>query len=142
MFEFHGWVNIRVEDQDDPDLSIMERREEKAIERLQNVINDADDDHSLFDLKRTSNGMIVLCVHGLRNHRYKPVIDLFEWIANELSCSYGLLYVHDDEDHSRGVDYENEFRVWRLARGEFEEMADPFLSPYIPTVEPPWGEHP
>jgi len=59
-------------------------------------------------------------------------------VANELPFSYGLLYVHDDEDHSRGADHENDFRVWRLARGGFGELADPFLSPYIPTVEPPW----
>jgi hypothetical protein len=73
------------------------------------------------------------------------VIDLFRRVATELPFSYGLLYVHDDEDSlwditdeqiaRHGNNYDNEFRVWRLARGEFEERADPFLSPYIPTVE-------
>lgn len=80
----------------------------------------------------------MLLAHGLRNHRYEPVIDLFRWVAVELPFSYGLLYVHDDEDTHRGADHVNEFQVWRLARGEFEELADPFLSPYIPTVEPHW----
>jgi hypothetical protein len=61
------------------------------------------------------------------------VIDLFKWIAAELPHSYGLLYAHDDE----ALGQENEFRVWRLARGEIEERPDPFLSPYIPTVELP-----
>lgn len=53
-------------------------------------------------------------------------------MATKLPDSYGLLYLHDDE--AEGQD--NEFRVWRLARGTFEERSDPFLSPYCPTVEP------
>jgi hypothetical protein len=76
----------------------------------------------------------VLYAHGLRNHWYSPVIDLFQWVATELPDSYGLLYVHNDE----ATGQENEFRVWRLARGKLEERPDPFLSPYIPTVELPW----
>lgn len=58
-------------------------------------------------------------------------------MASDLPDSYGLLYVHDDEDNKRGSDYSNEFRVWRLARGACEETTDPFLSPYFPTVEVP-----
>jgi hypothetical protein len=80
----------------------------------------------------------VLFAHGLRNHRYEPVIDLFRWVAEELPHSYGLLYVRDDEDHGREANYDNEFRVWRLARGRFEELADPFLSPCNPIAEAPW----
>jgi len=138
VFEFHGWSRIGVDDRDDADMDTIHGREEAAITRLREAMREADDGFSLFDLRRTSNGLIVLSAHGLRNHRYEPVIELFRWVAAELPLSYGLLYVHDDEDHKRGSDHENEFRVWRLARGAFEEMADPFLSPYIPTVQPPF----
>ena len=55
----------------------------------------------------------------------------------DLTGSYGLLYVLDDEDYQDG-DYQNEFRVWRLVRGALEERSDPFLSPFIPTVEDPY----
>ncbi len=145
MFEFHGWATIKVDDRDDPDPEVMTRREDAAMVRLGNAMREADDEFSVFDLRRTSNGLSVLLAQGLRNHRYQPVIDLFRWVATELPFSYGLLYVHDDEDGlweitdeqiaRHGNNYDNEFRVWRLARGEFEELADPFLSPYIPTVE-------
>ena len=138
MFEFHGWATICVDDTDDPDLSVLHARENEAVARLRVAMSEADDRFSLIDLKQLGNGLIVLLVHGLRNHRYEPVIELFRWVAVELPCSYGLLYVQDDEDHDRDADYENEFRVWRLALGTFEECADPFLSPRIPTVEPPW----
>jgi hypothetical protein len=82
--------------------------------------------------------LVVLYAHGLRNHRYEPVIELFGWVAGELPDSYGLLYIQDDEAEG----HHDDFRVWRLARGSFEELPDPFLSPYIPTVEPPEGSAP
>jgi hypothetical protein len=140
VFEFHGWATVRADDRDDPDLDVLRRREEEAIGRLRTAMKAADDEFSLIDLRRTSNGLIVLLAHGLRNHRYGPVVDLFRWVAAELPFSYGLLYVHDDEDMRGGSETGNVFRAWRLARGRFDELADPFLSPYIPTVEPPWSE--
>lgn len=129
VFEFHGWATIRV-----PNLDPTRRREleASAVARLREAIARADDQFSLFDVRQTGNELIVLYAHGLRNHHFQPVIELFRWVASELPDSYGLLYVHDDEVEGR----ENEFRVWRLARGVFEERADPFLSPYMPTVEP------
>lgn len=72
------------------------------------------------------------------NHRNEGVIELFRWIGANGPGSYGLLYVHDAEDHQRGGDYENCFRVWRLVRGTFSEVDDPFLSPLIPTLEDPF----
>jgi hypothetical protein len=138
LFEFHGWATIRVNDRDDADISVIHDREEQAIARLREAMQKADDGFSLFDVRRTSNGLIVLLAHGLRNHRYEVVIDLFRWLADNLPDSYGLLYVHEDEDHDRDANHENEFRVWRLARGELSELGDPFLSPCIPTLEPPW----
>jgi hypothetical protein len=133
VFEFHGWATIRVDDREDADMDVVRGREEAAIARLREAMREAEDEFSLFDLRRTSNELIVLLAHGLRNRRYEPVIDLFRWVAAELPDSYGLLYVHDDESEAQG----DEFRVWRLARGRFEELDDPFLSPYIPTAEPP-----
>ena len=64
---------------DDPDLDVMHGREEQAIDRVHAAIRRTDDELSLFDLRRTGNGLIVLYAHGLRNHRYEPAIDLFRW---------------------------------------------------------------
>lgn len=137
MFEFHGWSTIRVYASDSESLEIIHAREEHAISRVRARIRETQDEFSQFGLQRTSNALIVLQTHGLRNHRYEPVLELFQWVATEFPLSYGLLYVHDDEDVRRGFDYSNEFRVWRMARGELIEFDDPFLSSYIPTVEPP-----
>lgn len=133
MFEFHGWITIRVEENEAETIGQTTLREDRAIEQVHSVVADASGDFSSFDVRRTGNGMIVLIANGLRNHRYRAVIELFERVGRLLPISYGLLYVHDDEQKG----HENEFRVWRLARGSFTEHADPFLSPYIPTVEMP-----
>jgi hypothetical protein len=134
MFEFHGWATIRVAEPERPDFKPIGRGSEvEAIKRVRAAINEAHDEFSLFEVRQTSNNMIVLVAHGLRNHQFEPVVGLFRWLAVELPDSYGLLYIHNDESEAHG----NKFRVWRLARGHFEELDDPFLSPYIPTVEPP-----
>lgn len=135
MFEFHGWATIRVPGEDTESQSIGRGGAFDAIKRLRDAVNRAHDEFCDFDVRRAGNGLISLSIHGLRNHRYEPAIDLFRWVAAELPGSYGLLYVYDDEDHGRGSDFTNEFRVWRLARGVCEEHADPFLSPYFPIVE-------
>src|SRR5262249_43200938 len=134
MFEFHGWATIRVAEPEHPDYKPIGRGTEvEAIKRVRAAINDAHDEFSLFDVRQTSNNMIVLLAHGLRNHPFEPVVALFRWLAAELPDSYGLLYIHEDESDSDG----NDFRVCRRARGHFEELDDPFLPPYTPTVEPP-----
>ena len=46
--------------------------------------------------------------------------------------SYGLLYLHDDEDTNG---FHNAFQVFVLSKGNFILCKDPFLSPYIPRVE-------
>lgn len=79
--------------------------------------------------------MVSVTMSGLRNHRDATVVDFFRWLGSRASRSYGLLYIRDDEDSRRGKDYENKFRVWRLARGRLDELDDSFLSPYVPKVE-------
>ena len=139
MFEFHGWATICVDDHDDPVLDIKEQREAIAMTRIREALREAHDDFSLYELKRLGNGLIVLMAHGLRNHRQDAPIDLFRWLAAELPDSYGLLYIRDDEDSSRlATDHSNDFRVWRLAQGQFEEFDDALLSPCIPTIERPF----
>jgi hypothetical protein len=130
MFEAHGWATTRLsadggaegEATQYPDL----RSEiEKVVGAAANVVARFDAD---------LNGSAILTVSASKNHRYEGVIDLFRWVAQHYPGSYGLLYVHDAED-ARGFD--NDFRVWRLARGRITELADPFLSPLIATIEDP-----
>ena len=134
MFEFHGWITLRVDDTDDADIGILRAREESALEQLDAAIRDHCDNVSLFETRRTSNDLLVLMTHGLRNHTYTGVVNLYRWIAENLPQSYGILYVHDDE-HPK---HDNDFRVFKLAQGKLSEHPDPFLSPYFPTVEKQW----
>jgi hypothetical protein len=143
MFEFHGWAVITVDDLDDEGhdtlrLATIAAKMADAEAALQVALANATDTFCVFEIQHTCNALRYLTTHGVRNHRYQPVIDLFQWIADHLPACYGLLYIHDVEDMTRtGDDFSNCFRVWRLARGQLTEQPDPFLSPCIPTIEVP-----
>lgn len=80
------------------------------------------------------NGRYYVHLGGCPNRRgtHGPaLIELFAQVGQLAPGSYGLLYVHDDEDPKHGLD----FRVFRLARGAVTEHGDRFLSPVIPTLE-------
>jgi len=123
MVEFHGWAVIRWNDAL-PGI-------EQQLAAIRRAVEIARSDFSIAEMSTPGNDLTVVYVHGLRNHRASGIHQLFESVAHHAPESYGLLYVSDQEDP--GTD--NAFRVWRLARGQFSEMADPFLSPRVPTIE-------
>ena len=133
MFQVQGWAIVssdtyEINGSDDARL-LTALKEQIDLTRSTNII---------IHLDVGLNGDLhVLSIAGHKNHRYEPVIDLFDWLAANGPGSYGLLYVQDDEDFKRGS-YENEFRAWKLARGVLEEQSDPFLSPCIPIIEDPY----
>ena len=130
MFEFHGWATVSY-DTHDTDSSLQERCWENLLQHLQLL------DSDLIQTQR-HNGCDSLSISGQHNHRAEYVLDLFRWVASNAPGSYGLLYVRDDEDVHRLGDHSNVFRAWKLCRGSFSEMDDPFLSPCIPVVEDPY----
>ena len=127
MFEFHGWASINY-DTHDTDTALQDECWSRVEERVRKLGSE------LVRMQRY-NGCDSLHLGGQHNHRTEYVIDLFRWLAENTPGTYGLLYVRDDEDNSRGGDHGNEFRVWKLCRGSLSELGDPFLSPCIPTVE-------
>lgn len=127
MFEYHGWLTIR-ETPGGDDSELLSRQ----VEEIRACLGELGD-YGLLDL-RWLNGTPTLHLAGNPNHRgtWGPsVIDLFARVGAIAPGSYGLLYVWDDESEP----HRNEFRVFRLVRGELTEHADPFLSPVIPTLE-------
>lgn len=131
MYEFHGWANIRETYRNTEEAEMNIRT---IIDKINQYIKSQEMFNWSFDIK-TYNGNHHLIVSGFTNHALpasKKLFDLYKYIANIAPGSYGLLYIHDDEDING---FENEFRVFVLARGELIEKKDMFLSPYIPTVE-------
>ncbi len=91
--------------------------------------------HGVLDL-RVINGDYHIWTSGYRNHKpiddYDPV-GFFEYVAKIAPGSYGVLYARDNEDLID--DNYNKFKVYVLAHGQLTEKEDPFLSPFVPTVE-------
>ena len=120
MFEAYGWANLG----HDTSLSQVEPQVDALCRAGGAEVT----------LTRDLNNVgSVVSVAVSRNHRSESAIDFFRWLAEAESTAYGLLFVRDDES-----EHDNEFRVWRLARGELGEFSDPFLSPCIPTIEAPY----
>ena len=88
-------------------------------------------------------GILLFCIS--RNHRGSPVWEMLRWITDHGPGSYGLFYVHDDEDivdasrFGRGIttDYNNLFRVHRILNEALTELDDPFFGPITPNIDPP-----
>ena len=128
MFIFHGWADLP---DPDPDTGLggmdLSRLAAKLEEFRRPGLFEA---HLATGLNSSLNA---LWVAGCRNRRHPSVLDLYQWLADESTTNYGLLYVNDGESA-----HENEFRIYRLCRGQVTEHADNLLSPIIPTVEDPY----
>ncbi len=127
MYEFHGWATIR-------EAFNEENENEDYLDKIFGMIIGYIkllNWHSGFIDVKSVNGAYHFCISGFRNHKDSLVDDLFElyaFIARIAPGSYGILYARDD-------DVENKFRAFILKRGTLVEYEDPFLSPFIPTVE-------
>ena len=130
MVELHGWALIRE--------SFSTDSEEDNIERIADSLS-----HEISKLRMDDrqlrmdycNGEAVVTATKLANHfsdDIKGILRFFQQIARVAPGSYGVLYLYNDED-TDGVD--NAFQVFVLSKGSFTLHRDPFLSPYIPTVE-------
>jgi hypothetical protein len=102
------------------------------IKRIKKRILELEGTNEFYDLRQL-NGAYHLTIMADHNHRDEKIIDFFRWIADISVGSFGLLYVLDDEDIKRNN--ENKFKVWRMKKGQIDELDDPFLSPCNPTIE-------
>lgn len=128
MFEFNGWTVLRHHTHDDnTDL------QESKINALKAYLKKIDTEN--VTVLKSRNGLDSLLISGLHNHYQSYVIDIYHWIANHMPGSYGLLYIHDDEDKNEKFDNSNNFSVWKLTRGTLARVEDLYLSPCIPTIE-------
>jgi hypothetical protein len=130
MFEYHGWATLR--DAANPDDSAAADALPATVDAIRRLLTDAgvNNDFQVADV-RHANGQWQVWLAGYRNHRHTAVLDAWHAIGKTAPGSYGLLYVHDDEDPQR----DNEWVAWAMARGRVTVHTDRFLSPYVPVIE-------
>lgn len=130
MVELHGWAMIR----EDFSADSEEDNIELILNRLSWEIKKLGIDERLLRIEY-SNGEAIVTATKLANHLSNDIteiINFFEQITVIAPGSYGLLYLYNDEDKNG---FDNTFQVFVLSKGNFELHRDPFLSPYITTVE-------
>ena len=137
MYQFNGWIVLRYHT-----YEIDSERQDYGVSKFKHYIKDIDTENVTVFRR---NGLDSFMISGMHNHKQDYVVEIFEWVAEHLPGSYGLLYIWDDEDcygsYSRyqytdeTIDNTNKFLVWKLAKGKLTQVDDPFLSPCIPTIE-------
>ena len=128
MIEFHAWATIRCSESESD-----EGKCDVALENLTQAFQRLEKQGRPCGI-RTINGSHLAWHCGATNHwsdDVQEVFDLFSTIAKEAPGSYGVIYLWDDDDPN----FENTFRVWRLAKGVISEFPDSLLSPCIPVIE-------
>jgi len=136
-------VGPEIDDLDD----MIARADAQLFDRLEKFLADFKPPDLDWHFHRYMNHLSgMLAFSSSRNHRgIRPsAVEILRWLAENSPGSYGLVYLHDDEDegdgsHARGrdgTDHSNEFRVWRLLNGRVDELDDPFLSPIVPNINP------
>jgi hypothetical protein len=82
---------------------------------------------------KLNNHRGLLQFHTSRNHRTAEFWELAKFIASQSEGSFGVLYVHDDEDDGPRTtqDFSLAFRVWRILDGQLTEHDDPLFSPFM-----------
>jgi Immunity protein 7 len=133
MVEYHGWVtiqlsaqNVEIDDSDEKEAQVTSNIREYIAKVIAPTF-------TIMDI-RQMNWQTYIWVAGNTNHRSQDIQDVFDLYAHISSVapgSYGILYMHDDEE----IGFENEFRVYVLIRRNLTAHKDPFLSPYFPVVE-------
>lgn len=129
---------------DDTDEAVGQA-DEQLFDRLERYLADLGPPDLDWHFRRhMNNASGLLTFSSSRNHRglSPSAVEVLRWLAENGPGSYGLVYLHDDEDvgdtgRLRGrdsSDHSNEFRVWRLLDGKLEELDDPFLSPIVPRI--------
>ena len=153
MLIAHGWAvlqssRIKYANPNPDEWFILDEESKKADETLwRNFrlwMKENEDPFMVWQLtERLNNEHGLLQFAVSRNHRGSSLWEMLRWLANNSDGTYGIVFVHDDEDiaenkdYGRGDnDYSNRFRVWRVLKGELLEFDDPFLSPIVPTILP------
>ena len=151
MFSAYGWVIARssrdpyigvAPDDVDPVDDQVTSADDALFARLQQFLQAHEPPDLNWNFRTDmNNDRGILLMSSSTNHRAKQptILAVLSWLAENGPGSYGLVYVHDDEDDGerrRGGDHTNVFRVWRLLPGRVEELDDPFLSPIFPLIIP------
>ncbi|MFJ5924438.1 Imm7 family immunity protein [Kitasatospora sp. NPDC092948] len=136
MFEYHGWVTVRERadaEDEGADFAVQQARLRRLVQGIEERAREVGGPSGLVDV-RFVNGEAFLHLGGFRNHRDPQVPALFREVGVRAPGSYGLLYVHDDEDRAHA----DGFVVHRMVRGQVSVHADAHLSPCVPVLEDPW----
>jgi Immunity protein 7 len=138
MYLYHCWVKIdhreygRQWEEGQIEVDEYDKQLTEITDKLTKIIESNNGPlRNEFKVILGGNGLRTIHFSGLRNHYYSKPLEILEWIRENAPYSYGLLYIHNDED----AENEDNFVVYRLARQEIRKIKDNILSPCSEIIE-------
>ncbi|UYZ63329.1 immunity 7 family protein [Hymenobacter weizhouensis] len=136
MVEVHGWITLRYSDyhsEDSEQNNFLYNFKQFLLRQYAGMLDDQ------VGRLTSRNGLACFTLTVQHNHLGVPFypLEIFTWVADNSTGSYGLLHFHDDEDECQ----HNEFQVYVLKRGRLVKSKDLFLSPYVEEVEQDYDEN-
>ena len=133
MFEYHGWITLVASDWDEPGQEEEDRRERLLADTARTGFEQFREQIPNLSLATDSGGRpTFIHMHGCLKHGGPRVFEeLYEWAAENLQVSYGLLHFWNDET----IDDGDRFFVLRLAAGRVTTHEDELLSPTFDVID-------
>lgn len=137
MIFYSGWIVLRRNYLDDDDLLDLEqetRAEHEMLHKIEQLVQPLRQYNIVCDIRHLKWSRVLYIISEF-NHDigYRDqVVSLFEEVGIHAKGSYGLLYIWGDEPDPA---LDNEFEVYRLAKGKLERYKDQLLSPRNPVIE-------
>ena len=128
MLELHGWLTISETYKDE------DKYTNETLEDIMRPVNRIIENSGTQLTLQYMNGTPFLTTLLYANHRTKEtdtIIETYKSIAKTATGSYGIIYLHDDED----TKHYNEFQLFIFKKGECIYKTDDVFSPCIPTIE-------
>lgn len=128
MIEYHGWITIN---------QSVDGENEDRIQQIVFEVLELFKKHTIENESyqySESNGLYFIHFSGSHNHngdQLNKLRDLLKEVGCNAPGSYGILFFKDDENK----EYNNEFQIFKLLRGEVKFERDKYLSPCNPLIE-------
>lgn len=132
MVEYHGWLNIKLNE------SLSKTETLNEYNKIKNIIPKGIEKSRIVSLKFV-NGHLLLHLGGVANN-WKREVDLvissFDKINKKYNGTYGLLYIWDND--SLVESKSNLFEVYQFSKSNKKVNQDKFLSPCVPKIIDEW----
>jgi hypothetical protein len=129
MIEYYGWlkINLSLDGENEDNIGLFARKINLKLQEISTSSRSVE--------FKPLNGSYILHFAGSANHfgiDFEEIYSLCEYITKNAVGSYGIIYLQNDE---LPEPMNNQFFVYKIARGKISIVDDIYLSPCQYVIE-------